>query len=229
MKRLKILCSAIAAFSMLALAGCDLEVDNKYYKVAKNATGTVPFNLNEDVNTDTLLGVGPAVTEDTGVSISFKYSGVTSDWQVAFVTTQTFFALPTIQYYPDGSFGGNFFPGSRTKGSTFTMEPYQIYTGTDSGSGYCTISFDTDKKIRFYCNGELAVEWSGDADAGSGTIEDVWTKFIADATDEGVVLRPTSGSGNMNFASGPVPSMSNIHLDLALSADDAKTLYNNNK
>ena len=140
-----------------------------------------------------------AVTESTGVSVSFWLgSDYTSD--VAFLfTTSTAKIGAAIDYYTNGVWTNGMYPGeSGTVGTDFSSVtyPHTIFLNDPS---YVTISFNTDKSISYYKNGKLAVTYATTAtftnnatDAAEKTAADVCAAFIAETASKGLSLNPNN-------------------------------------
>ena len=106
MKRLKMICSAIAAFSVLALAGCDLTIPESQkveYAAADFEVETLPYVMGGVVVKDAVLEPledatkedGEGWTVEDGVSLSFYLTGYTSDWSMTFQVPSANFGTTT--------------------------------------------------------------------------------------------------------------------------------------
>ena len=234
MKRFKLFCSAIAALTVLALAGCDLEVPDSEkadyivseYEIEKlpySADGVVTIGSIVQPLTDVKKSDGSAWTIADGLSLSFAIGSLSSDWTQIFHTDSGNIGLTCMHYCKDGVWTANIWPdGYPTENSP--AEKYDIYLNTDC---YVTISI-TEKDITFYKDGEKMFHY---ADSGSDKVGyaadtafpgmESWCKGILQSfIDSGCEFRSKD-----TWTTDITYKMNNFNLDVAVDASGAKTKY----
>ena len=215
------ICSAIAALSMLAMAGCDLGLrDDPLGETGKTIRKTLPSlaTANSDgtytatcayvTNAGTTLRFEEGVvTEKTGVALSFCITNaITSDWTDVLTTKSTITRLATMDYLPDGVYECHAFEASTLVGKDYTTYLEQAC--------FVTISFNADGSIYFYKDGAAMTTENNAAkkfDGSTHTIKDQCAALIADLA--------AGGSVTANVA------MKNLTATAAVDADAAKALY----
>ena len=207
MKKSKRICSAIAAFGVLALAGCDLEVPDSAKVVLKSVdydvstlpalvADTIVFQdavlppLGESTKSD-----GSAWKTSDGVSLSFYLSGYTKDWSMIFQCPSGDWGSTTAHQCNDKVWVGNAF-GCQSGNGTWNQ-----FNGVDC---YVTISMDYEAgTMTYYKNGsKVTVYGTGTSDGWAGcefTIStSEWVKnLINDISESGIYcIHPTDKWAN---------------------------------
>ena len=215
------ICSAIAAFCTLALAGCDLELrGDGLGDTGKRMTLKIHelTKINEDM-TASYAGVTAegtklvfddgVVSNATGIAFSFCITdAVTSDWTDVLTTTSTITRLATMDYTPNGVYECNIYEGRVWGDST----PYNMFL---SKACFVTISFDATKGIAYYMDGKLVGDSGNNVEnkfnGDTHTIGEQVTALIKDLTNGGTV---TTGI-----------LMKNITVTKAVDDDAAEKLF----
>lgn len=238
MKKIKF-CSAIAAFFMLALAGCDLEIPESIkapYAEADYTVETLPFinegyvpqdAVLEPLNGAKLSGGEEWDVEEDGLSISFFLSGYTSDWSMIFQVPSSNFGTTTAHICNNKTWAANSYGNADGNGS------WDQFNNNDC---YVTISFDYDAgTMTYYKNGEKVTVYGGDtspygfASWGSDTVTGkAWVQGIMDdIADFGIYcMHPTDTWANGNAGDY---KMKYFVVDVAVDDDGANTKYENYK
>lgn len=238
MKKIKF-CSAIAAFFMLALAGCDLEIPESIkapYAEADYTVQELPFvnpgyvpqdAVLEPLNGAKLSGGEEWDVEEDGISISFFLSGYTSDWSLIFQVPSSNFGTTTAHICTNKTWVANSFGNAADNGT------WDQFNNNDC---YVTISFDYDAgTMTYYKNGTKVTVYGGDTSPygfstwGSTTITGKqWVQGIMDdIADYGIYcMHPTDTWANGNAGDY---KMKYFVVDVAVDDDGATTKYENYK
>ena len=220
------ICSAIAAFCTLALAGCDLELRGdglgdtgkrmtlKIHELTEVKDNMAPSYAGVTAEGTKLVFDDGVVSSDTGIAFSFCITdAVTSDWTDVLTTTSTITRLATMDYTPNGVYECNIYEDGvgLKNGAT-----YDVFLRK---ACFVTISFNTNDSIAYYRDGELVIGGTDNENkpfnSNSHTIGDQVTALIKDLTNGGTV---TTGI-----------LMKNITVTEAINADThkAELLYKN--
>ena len=242
MKKFKTICSAIAALTVLALAGCDLNVpdgDKVEYPVPEEDSveklpytkDTVSIGTTLSPLSGTKTSDGSAWTIDKGLSFSFALSGLDSDWTQIFHTNSGNFGLTCMHYCEKGAWKANVWPTNNVddKENGYPSEnspakTYNVYLGTDC---YVTISL-TKQDITFYKDGEKMFHYADDgktkvgynADSAFPGMESWCTGVLTDLLNSGCEYRSKD-----TWTSSIKYNMTNFEIDIAVDADGAKAKY----
>ena len=237
MKRLKILCSAIAAFSMLALAGCDLEIadgDKPDYLLTEIEATSLPITYNEKLLYGTTVNpMGDLINSSTGLSVSFVYKLATSvsdntyEWETPIkLSDSSALNIIYIDFGPLGVWleagGANKFEGDATAGGG---------VGSDNGSGndawrtFCqnenahcmTVNFNADGSIVYYKDGVEALNFPSTLACGTTTVGAGCAYAIKNAKEVGITLHATNTQGKKY-------TMSNLNVSKALTDTEVSSL-----
>lgn len=219
------ICSAIAAFCTLALAGCDLELRGdglgdtgkrmtlKIHELTEVKDNMAPSYAGVTAEGTKLVFDDGVVSNKTGIAFSFCITdAVTSDWTDVLTTTSTITRLATMDYTPNGVYECNI---------------YEDGVGLKNGATYdvfyrkacvVTVSFNVDGSIAYYQDSKLVVGGSNADNTfnnSSHTIGKQVTALINDLANGGTV---TTGI-----------LMKNITVTEAINADThkAELLYKN--
>lgn len=228
MKKLKTICSAIAALTMLALAGCDLEMSDSekvsFFQSKFDTSIQLPQTLKKagiDMSipamTEFKKADGTAWTKEAGVSFSFYLSGYTDDWSMIFQVPSGNFGTTTAHQCEDKIWKKNSF-------------------GCAAGNGawdeflkdcYVTISISSDGYMKFYKDGALVTTYGGTtAPYGFNTCEFTisggeWVKNILnDIAASGIYCVHPSDS----WAAGKDGEYTMAKFSLDVAVDDAGAL-----
>ncbi len=244
MKKIKF-CSAIAAFFMLALAGCDLEIPESLkapYAEADYKVETLPFvnagyvpqdSVLEPLNGAKLSGGTEWDVEEDGLSISFFLSGLGTskvsgpDWSMIFQVLSANFGTTCAHKCNNKVWVANAWGCAANNGS------WDQFMAEDC---YITISFDYDAgTMTYYKNGEKVTVYGGDTspygfgghDTGFPTGK-AWVQGIMDdIADSGIYcIHPTDTWANGGYGDY---KMKYFVIDVAVDDDGANTKYENYK
>lgn len=232
MKKLKTICSAIAALTMLALAGCDLEMSDSekvsFFQSKFDTSIQLPQTLKKagiDMSipamTEFRKNDGTAWKKEDGVSFSFFLSNYTKDWSMIFQVESGNFGTTTAHQCENKVWQKNAF-------------------GCSDGNGvwdeflkdcYVTISISADGLMKFYKDGALVTTYGGStAPYGFNTCEFTigageWVKNILNdiATNGVYCIHPSDSWANAG-ASGY--TMAKFSLDVAVDDAGALAKYN---
>ena len=233
MKRLKMICSAIAAFSVLALAGCDLTIPESQkveYAAADFEVETLPYVMGGVVVKDAVLEPledatkedGEGWTVEDGVSLSFYLSGYTSDWSMIFQVPSANFGTTTSHICNNKTWVANNYGCADENGT------WDQFNNVDC---YVTISMDyTAGTMTYYKNGEKVTVYGGDttpygwASWGGSITGKEWVQGIIDDISESGIycIHPSDswangGAGNYK--------MKYFVVDVAVDDDGAAAKY----
>lgn len=234
MKKTNLICSAIAAFSMLALAGCDLVIPESqkcHYATADYVVDELPYVFQGIVQKDAVLepldGVtksdGEDWTKEDGVSLSFWLEGYTDDWSMIFQVPSANFGTTTMHQCANKVWQHNSYGCSAGNGV------WDQFLGVDC---YVTISLDyTAGTMSFYKNGELLTVYGGE-DSPYGTAKweisisgKEWVQgIVQDICDEGIYCIHPKDS--WAYGKDGDYKMKYFVIDTALDADGAMEKYN---
>lgn len=234
MKKTNIICSAIAAFSMLALAGCDLVIPESqkcHYASADFEVETLPYVIGGTVLKDSVLeplesaekSDGDTWEVEDGVSLSFWLEGYTDDWSQIFQVQSANFGTTTMHQCAGKIWQHNSYGCSAGNGS------WDQFLGVDC---YLTISMDYNAgTMSFYKNGELVTVYGGDeAPYGAAAWEfsvtgKEWVQgIIQDICDDGIYCIHPSDS--WAYGKNGDYKMKYFVVDEAVDADGAAAKYN---
>lgn len=238
MKKIKF-CSAIAAFFMLALAGCDLEIPESMkpqYADANYEVKELPFVNAGYVPQDTVLqalngaklsGGEEWDVEEDGISLSFYLTGYTSDWSMIFQVPSSNWGSTTAHICNNKVWVANSFGNAADNGT------WDQFNNQDC---YVTISMDYDAgTMTYYKNGEKVTVYGGDTSPygfntfGSTTITGKeWVQNIMDDIESTGIycIHPSDSWANGN-AGGY--KMKYFVVDVAVDDDGAKSKYDDYK
>lgn len=156
------------------------------YEITVIGTGTQSSSayMNFDnVSTGEKLPAIPRIAKNTGVSVTFTSSGITSDWTPIFITDNAEYVYLSVLNYGNV----NIF---ETAG---TMSAAAVQTGLaawqlllDAGSQKVTISYNVDGSIEFYKNDTLMLTYSADTAIGNAKVSDL-SRAMAQAFSQGGV------------------------------------------
>ena len=185
----------------------------------------LPFTVAGVIAKDTVVPA-LAVTEDTGVSISFWLGNdYVDDFTDVISTTQAWIRLATLGSIHDGTWIGNIFEAATTVGSDFSAA-YHSGTGSTAHliflneAAYVTISFD-GSTVKFYKNGKLALTYA--ADVTGWDFEKVLTNTVSVADFSSDVIEDIATSG-MKLNPGDV-TMANVTINTAVTDESAAAAY----
>lgn len=122
-----------------------------------------------------------SITENTGVSISFTVSNITSDWTPVFTTANGEYVYLSVLNYG----GQNIFEASASMSSAAVAAgyaPWSIFT--DGGRHKVMISYNVDGSIGFYKDDVLMLTYDANIAIGSNTVADL-SKAMAAAVQQG--------------------------------------------
>lgn len=231
------ICSAIAAFCTLALAGCDLELRGdglgdtgkrmtlKIHELTEVKDNMAPSYAGVTTEGTKLVFDDGVVSSDTGIAFSFCITdAVTSDWTDVLTTTSTITRLATMDYTPNGVYECNIFEGASETGDGVNEngagnpEGGNLWDTFTRKACFVTIDFSKDGSISYYKDGLLVIGGTNAShkfNDGSHTIEKQVSALIKDLTNGGTV---TTGI-----------LMKNITVTEAINADTdkAELLYKN--
>ena len=239
MKKFNLICSAIAAFGMLALAGCDLTIPESKkceYATADYEVETLPYLLEGVVQKDSVLeplnGVkksdGTTWSTSDGVSISFYLSSYTSDWSMIFQVPSSNWGTTTAHYCEDKIWQANAYGNQDGNGT------WDQFNNNDC---FITISMDyTHSNMTYYKNGEAVTVYGKEDSEGNALTKggfkdhdaafdtDTWVQNILDDISEyGIYcIHPTDSWAN---ASAGDYKMKYFVVDVAVDADGAEAKY----
>ena len=196
MKKLKLLCSAIAALALFALASCDLEIRDLYsndhsFDGDESGKSAWPFKINGEVKPNAYFEAPKdKAIFDNGISVSFKIVNKQgTDWNLNILQTESTVIYLCILH--NGTY--DLFPQFASKvtdgeGEDVADDVWATYVNSDS---FVTISFNDDGSIAFYKDGALVVKYAEDStEAGKGTAGAVNKTFLAEASEGGFTLLP---------------------------------------
>ena len=232
MKKNKLICSAIAAFAMLALAGCDMKIPEQDlfgYLQGDMVVETLPFTNSRIVKDATLSALdgavksnGEAWTKADGVSLSFFLSGYSDDWSMIFQVPSANFGTTTMHQCNNKIWVKNSYGCSAGNGA------WDQFLNVDC---YITISIDyTAGTMTFYKDGELVTVYGGEVSPyGAAGWEMTitgkeWVQgIINDICDSGIYcIHPTD---SWAFGKDGDYQMTSFEVDVAVDADGAKAKY----
>ena len=237
MKKIKF-CSAIAAFFMLALAGCDLEIPESMkapYADADYEVKELPFvnagyvpqdAVLEPLNGAKLSGGEEWDVEEDGISISFYLTGYTSDWSMIFQVLSSNFGTTTAHQCNNKLWVKNSFGCADGNGT------WDQFNNQDC---YVTISMDYDAgTMTYYKNGQKVTVYGGDTSPYGFAASDFtitgkeWVQGIMDdIADYGIYcMHPTDTWANGNAGDY---KMKYFVVDVAVDDDGANTKYDDYK
>ena len=202
------ICSAIAAFCTLALAGCDLELRGdglgdtgkkmtlKIHELTEVKENMAASYAGVTAEGTKLVFDDGVVSNKTGIAFSFCITdAVTSDWTDVLTTTSTITRLATMDYTPNGVYECNIYEvdNAETGGEGVNVD------GTPNGNlwdtftrkaCFVTISFNADGSIDYYQDGVLVVGGSNanhKFNWSDHTIKDQFDALIRDLENGGTV------------------------------------------
>ena len=230
MKKIKSICSAIAALFMLALAGCDLEIPESVkpdLASADYAVKTLPYVVEGYVPQDTVLepleDVEDYDYEVDGLSLSFYLSGYSSDWSMIFQTPSSNWGTTTMHICNNKAWVVNSYGCADGNGA------YDQFNKNDC---YVTISMNFENgTMTYYKNGEQVTVYGGETSPygwkywGSTTITGKdWVQTILDEVYlYGIYcIHPSDSWANGNAGDY---TMQYFVVDKEVDADGAKAKY----
>lgn len=239
MKRFKLFCSAIAALTVLALAGCDMEVpDSEKVEILEDNADPVemsvtklPYLVEGRVGPDSSLAAlkgakkadGTEWTAKDGLSISFYMTNYKSDWSMIFQVPSSNFGTTTAHYCDNKTWKANAY-------------------GCQSGNGtwdefitskcFVTISMDyVNHTMTFYKDGEKVTVYGTGEKGGFDVYDaafdtDAWvTNILKDIESNGIYcIHPSDSWAN---ASQGRYTLSYFYVDESLDDNGAKDVYDN--
>lgn len=237
MKKIKF-CSAIAAFFMLALAGCDLEIPESMkapYADADYEVKELPFvnagyvpqdTVLEPLNGAKLSGGEEWDVEEDGISLSFYLTGYTSDWSMIFQVPSANWGTTTAHQCNNKVWLKNSFGNAADNGT------WDQFNNQDC---YVTISMDYDAgTMTYYKNGQKVTVYGGDTSPYGFAVSEFtitgkeWVQGIMDdIADFGIYcMHPTDTWVNGNAGDY---KMKYFVVDVAVDDDGAKSKYDDYK
>ncbi|MBR1714455.1 MAG: hypothetical protein IJ717_05875 [Treponema sp.] len=224
MKKLKLICSAIAAFGLLALAGCDLEISDsskvEYAESNIEDVSGIPFYYDGRLLYNTQVAACESITETTGASISLMYklsalkTDNTFEWESPLkISDKDEKNVIWIDFGPLGIWlaggGVNFFEGE-AKDANGNNGDWTAFCQT--GDPVCmTVSFNVDGTISYYKDGVLAFTFSGSKE--SVNVADGCKQAIKNIAENGFIVHATHNSDK---------SYETSYLCIDAAVDDAK-------
>jgi|GEM_PF-3491702 len=233
MKKFKLICSAIVAFTVLALAGCDLEISDsekvKYYTAEFDTETALPQTITKagiDMKLDPMTGFkksdDSAWTKNDGVSFSFYLSGYTSDWSMIFQVPSGNWGSTTAHYCENSSWKANAYGCQDGNGA---------WDQFNNVNCFVTISMDYSAgTMTYYKDGVQVTVYGSGTNGGFAGKDDgfpdvsEWIKsLIDDIAESGIYcIHPSDTWANDSAGSY---SMKYFTLDVAVDADGAKAKY----
>jgi len=233
MKKLKLICSAIAAFGLLALAGCDLEIDESdkvyYFSSEFNTDEALPQTVKKagiDMKLDPMTNFkksdNSAWTKADGVSFSFYLSGYTSDWSMIFQVPSGNWGSTTAHYCEDSTWKANAYGCQDGNGTWDQFNNVDCFVTISMDYSTGTMTYYKDgQKVTVYGTGTNG-GFSG-KDAGFPDVSEWIKSLIDDIAESGIYcIHPSDTWANGSAGSY---SMKYFTLDVAVDDDGAKAKY----
>lgn len=234
MKKIKYICSAIAALFMLALAGCDLEIPENLkpkMAVAEYSVDALPYVVQGYVPQDAVLypldELDDYDVESDGLSLSFYLSGYTSDWSMIFQVPSSNWGTTTMHECSNKTWVSNSFGNASGNGA---------WDQFNNVNCYVTISMNYDDgTMTYYKNGEQVTVYGGETSpygfASWGSTSKTgkeWVRGILDdiLTDGIYCIHPSDSWAN---ASAGSYTMQYFVVDKEVDAEGAVEKYNTAK
>ena len=236
MKRFKLICSAIAALSMLALAGCDLEIpkENRADKLDTSVTvDNVPFTKEGEILPSTTVLIDTTrISQETGLSVSFwlllgeegeEHDDNTYEWQTPVkIADEDAVNIVYIDVGPLGVFlkdgGENLYEHFAKRGSDFTEDNWKIFCW-ERQKMYMTVSFNADGSIVYYKNGKRALTYES-----STVVKDLIT--VKDGC-EAAINYALNGDFTLHATEEKDYIMEDVTIDVGLDDDGVSKQFAN--
>ena len=233
MKKFKTICSAIVAFTVLALAGCDMEVPDsekvEYFSAEFVTDEKLPQTLSRagiDMKLAPMTGFkkadDSAWTKEDGVSFSFYLTGYTSDWSMIFQVPSGNWGTTTAHYCENSVWKSNAYGCQADNGAWDQFNNVACFVTISMDYSEGTMTYYKDgQKVTVYGTGTNG-GFAG-ADAGFPDVSEWIKSLIDDIAESGIYcIHPSDSWANAGAGSY---SMKSFTLDVAVDADGAKAKY----
>ncbi|MBR0100508.1 MAG: hypothetical protein IJP90_12475 [Treponema sp.] len=235
MKKLKTICSAIAALTMLALAGCDLEVPDsekvEFYASDFSTDEKLPQTIAKagiDMKLDPMTSFkksdDSAWTKEDGVSFSFYLTGYTKDWSMIFQVPSGNWGTTTAHYCENSVWKANAWGCQNGNGTFDQFNNVDCFVTISMDYSTGTMTYYKDgQKVTVYGTGTNGGFNGGDAAFPLSDVSEWIKSLIDDIAESGIYcIHPSDSWANAGAGSY---SMKSFTLDVAVDADGAKAKY----
>ena len=188
MKKLKLLCSAIAALALFALASCDLEIRDYFIRegqkiIAESDTSNELDFKKRNVAAKEYFVFPENFSLDNGISVSFKIVDTKkNDWDLNFLQTDS-----TTIYLSVLRCGSDIFE-SNAKLDANISAPDGNHTVFYDEKYFVTISFEKDGGIVFYRDGARALTYEPKVKQGALSVKTVNETFLDEVANSGLEI-----------------------------------------